>query len=137
AAEARRGVEARELPPPPARQARFLRELAFRRLERRLALRERPGRQLEELLARRLPELPDERHGSVIIDCHNCDRAGMLHDLALVLAPALDGDVDQLAVVDCLRRVRLHARASLSTRRRSSGPNHGGLPAAAFSPTRS
>src|SRR5215208_4809588 len=55
----------------------------------------------------------------------------MLHDLALLFAPPLAHAVDELAVVDDARRVRLH-RASLSTSARCSGPNHGGEPAAAF-----
>ena len=54
------------------------------------------------------------------VDGDDRDRAGMLDDLALVVAPALERDVDQLAVVDGARLVGLHA-ASRSTSARSLG----------------
>src|SRR5436309_669386 len=55
----------------------------------------------------------------------------MLDDLALVLAPPLDGHVEELAVVHVAGCVGLQvAKRSTSCRCRAS--NHGGSPAAAF-----
>src|SRR5207248_4294781 len=136
AAEAGRRVEGGELAPRAAPQARLLLELAPRGREGLLAFLERPRRKLQQLLARRLPQLAHERHPLLRVDGDDRHRARVLDDLALVLAPALERDVDQLAVVHRPRLVGLHA-ASLSTSRRSSGPSHGGSPAAAFSPARS
>ena len=69
---------------------------------------------------------------SLAVDGDDRDRSGMLDDLPLAVPPALDRDVDQLAVVDACA-TRRASRASRSTSARSSGPNHGGDPAAAFS----
>ena len=54
------------------------------------------------------------------VDGDDRDGARMLDDLALVVAPALERHVDELAVVDDARLVGLHA-ASSATRARSSG----------------
>src|SRR5262249_58786920 len=102
---------------------------------RRFACCERAGRQLEQVLADCLAPLPDERELPVVVDGDNRDGAWMLDDLALVLAPALGRDVEQLAVVHRAGRVGLHA-ANRSTSRRCSASNHGGSPAAAVEPAR-
>jgi hypothetical protein len=44
--------------------------------------------------------LSDERDHPFLIDGHDGNCAGMLDDLAFVLTPLFDGDVEQLAVVD-------------------------------------
>src|SRR5581483_3597770 len=133
---ARRRPERRRLVPLAAAQAGLLLELAPRRRERFLAGIDRPGRQLEQPPPRRLAQLPHERHTPLPVDGHDRNRARMLHDIPLVLAPALERDVDQLPVVHLARLVRLHP-ARLSTSRRSSLPNQGGAPAAAFAVARS
>src|SRR2546423_1167364 len=77
-AEARRRVEGRQLAPGASGQAGLLLQLALRGHERLLALRQRPRRQLEQLLPGRLPQLPHERHPVVIVDRDDCDRPGGL-----------------------------------------------------------
>ncbi len=61
--------------------------------------------------AGRLAHLADERHLAFGVDGHDRDRARMLNDLALVLAPALDGDREELSLPHDLGRVRLHERS--------------------------
>src|SRR5256885_3742783 len=134
AAEAGSRVEGLHRLPGPACQARLLRELSPSADERCLARLERACRQLEKVSAHRLAPLANEGEHPVAIDRDYRDGAGVLDDFALVFAPALERDVDQLPVVDGSRGVRLHA-ARRSTRRRCSASNQGGLPAAAFSPT--
>src|SRR4051794_14351629 len=119
------------MPPLTAAEARLLSELPLRRHERLLALVHRSRRKLQELFARRLAQLANENDVVFRIDGHDRNRAWMFDDLALVIAPPLERDVDELPVVDGARRIRLHT-ASLSTSARSSGPNHGCEPAAAF-----
>src|SRR5581483_3840068 len=136
AAEARRRPEGRELRPRPAAQAALLAQLALRTRERLLPVLADARRQLEQRLARGLAELRDEPDLVLAVDGDDRDGLGVLDDLALVRAPLLDRHVDQLAVVDGARLVGRHA-ASRSTSARSSGPNQGGEPAAAFSAVRS
>src|SRR5436309_8528061 len=121
AAEARCRVKRRRLAPGPTRQARLFCELAPRAGQRRLALLERARRQLEELAANRLAPLANESQHAVAVDRDNRDGAGVLHDLAVVFAPAFERDVDQLSVVDGFRGIRLH-EARRSTRPAATRP---------------
>src|SRR5438270_5114706 len=130
-AEPRSRVEGRPLAPAATPQPCLFLELSPGALEGGLAILERHRRQLEQLFAHSLPSLADERQHPLQIDRDDRDRARMLDDLPLVLAPTLQGDVDELAVVDDPCLVGLHA-ANRSTSRRSSAPNQGGDPARAF-----
>src|SRR5205814_848714 len=114
AAKAGRRPERSELAPVPAGQAALLAQLTLRGRERVLPPLARAGRQLDEVPARGLAKLPHEPQ----------------------LVPGVGGDVDELPVVDDAGLVGLHS-ASRSTSLRSSGPNQGGSPAAAFSAVRS
>src|SRR5204862_652606 len=105
AAEAGRRPERRQLAPAPTRQSALLAQLAPRRRRRLLALLPRPGGQLEQPPPGRLAQLPNEGDAAVAVDCHDRHRAGMLDDLALVLAPTLDRDAEQLPRVDRPRLV--------------------------------
>src|SRR5580765_3031980 len=87
--EPRRRPERRHKPPVPAVEARLLCELATGRLRRLLTLLERSRRQLHHQLPRRLTLLADERDVPLAVDRDHCDRARMLDDLPLVVAPAL------------------------------------------------
>src|SRR5262245_9684946 len=129
ATEPRRRPEPRAARPRPSAQAGLLLKLAPRGLEWLLALLTRAGRQLEQLLARRLAQLANEDDAILGVGRDDRHRAGVLDDLALVVAPALHGDADESPVIDDPRVVRPH-RASRSTSRRCSSPNHGGDPAA-------
>jgi hypothetical protein len=124
AAEARRRPELRERRPRAAAQSRLLAKLTPRALVGRLARVERSCWELEQLRARGLAQLPDEGHIVIPVDRHDRDGAGMLDDLPLVLAPALDDDVEKLSVVDRARLVRLHRR--ILTRMRSPAPPYRG-----------
>src|SRR5262245_26496539 len=95
ATEPRRRPERRAARPRPSAQAGLLGELALRGLERLLALVQRAGRQLEQLLPRRLAQLADEHDAILGIDGHDRHGAWVLDDLALVVAPALDGDAHE------------------------------------------
>ena len=80
-AEARGGEELRAGLPRGRRQTAFLGELAARGLVRRLARLERPGRDLEQRLAGRVPPLAD--HGEPLaVPGEDRGRPGMLDDLA-------------------------------------------------------
>src|SRR5262245_43276293 len=131
ATEPRRRPEPRAARPRPSAQAGLLGELAPRGLERLLALLQRAGRQLEQLLPRRLAQLADEDDAILGVGGDDRHRAGVLDDFALVVTPALHGDADEPPAVDDARLVGPHC-ASRSTSRRSSSPNHGGDPAATF-----
>src|SRR5207249_6335404 len=87
----------------------LLLELAPSAVERRLILLERARRELEQLLPHRLPALADERQHSLPVDRDDRDRPGMLDDLTLVLAPALQRDAHELPLVDDACLVGLHA----------------------------
>src|SRR5207245_9687020 len=54
----------------------------------------------------------DEGDVTFAVDRDDRDGSPVLDDLALVVAPALDGDADQPALVDDFRLVRLHAPTS-------------------------
>src|SRR5215213_1896427 len=61
----------------------------------------------------------------------------MLHDLALLIAPPLERDVEELALVDGAGFVGSHPSAKRSTSRRCAASNHGGEPAAVLERARS
>ena len=88
---------------------------------------DQPRRQLEQLAARRHAALADEDDALFGVDGHDRDRVRRVGDLVAVL----DEDGEALPLPDPLHR------ASPSTYARSSRPNHGGSPAAAFSAARS
>src|SRR5439155_13093294 len=134
ATEARGRVEHRRLTPGAARQAGLLLELAPGARERGLTVRQRARRQFDELPPRRFPTLAHQSEDALSIDCDDCDCPWMLDDLALVIAPALERDAEELSVVDESSGIGLHP-ANRSTRARCSLSNHGGDPAAAFSRT--
>jgi hypothetical protein len=99
AAKARGRVERRNLAPRPTRQTCLLFELTPRASQWCLTLLERSGRQLHELGAHRFATLSNESQHPLAIDGDDRDGAGVTDDLALVLAPPFERDVDQLAVV--------------------------------------
>ena len=80
-AEARSGEEPRAGFPRGRGQTAFLGELAARGLVRRLARLERPGRDLEQRLAGRVPPLADHRQ-PLAVPGEDRGRTGMLDDLA-------------------------------------------------------
>src|SRR5439155_13107262 len=92
-----------------AAEPRLLDELSLRCRERFLVRLPRSGRELQQVLARRLAELADERYLPLAVDSDDCDRAGMADDLPLVVAPALDVDADPPPLEDPPRLVRPHA----------------------------
>src|SRR5579885_1979211 len=111
AREPGRRPEAAEPRPRAAGQAALLLQLALRRRERLLAGLARAGRYLQQMTARRLARLAHERDLALPVDGDDRDRARMFDHLALVVAPLLDGDRDELALPGELRRVRLHERS--------------------------
>src|SRR5579872_2129162 len=113
--EAGRSPQHRTAAPVAAAEAGFLLQLALRTRERGLTRFERTGWELEQLAPRRLAQLAPEHDALVAVDGHDRHRARVLDDLAVVLAPALDDDVEQLAVVDRARLVRPHATRSLAS----------------------
>src|SRR5919204_250937 len=86
--------------PVAAGEPRLLFELALRGRERLFIGLARAGREFEQVPARGLTQLADERRVPVGLDGEDRDRAGMVDDLALVLPPALHVDADQPAVED-------------------------------------
>src|SRR5579884_170247 len=110
-AEPRRRPERRQLAPIAAGQPTLLLQLAPRGRQWLLPRLGRSRRQFQQPPPRRLAQLPNERHVSLGVHRHDGDRAGMLHDLALVLAPTLDREAEQPPVEDAARRVRLEAHA--------------------------
>src|SRR5919204_803508 len=104
-AEARRREERCCERPVAAGEPRLLFELALRGRERLFIGLARAGGEFEQVPARGLTELADERHVPVGLEGEDRDRAGMVDDLALVLPPALHVDADQPAVEDPPRLV--------------------------------
>src|SRR5205807_2868971 len=86
-AKARRREERAELAPLSAGQSDLFLELPLRTRQRLFAGLERPGRQLDQPLARRFTQLPNERHVTVGVDRDDRSGAGMLNNLALVSGP--------------------------------------------------
>src|SRR5947209_15498364 len=131
AAETGRRVEGGELTPRATREPCLLLELAARAVMRTFPLLECAGRKFEQVLAHGFASLPHERQHALLVDRDDGDRAGMLDYLPLMLAPTLDRDVEQLAVVHGPCGVGLQA-AKRSTSRRCSASYRGPEPARAF-----
>src|SRR5205823_3953511 len=98
----------------PARQARFLVQFALCRRERVLIKLARPRRKLEEPGTRRLARLADERDEPLPVDGHDGNGARMPDDLAFLVAPLLDRNLDLPAVERDLERVGLHCASRRS-----------------------
>ena len=115
AAEAGDGPELRHLGPLAARQTGLLCELAPGSDEGLLTGPvERACRELDEVLPGRLAQLAHEGDLPLRVDGDDHDRAGMLDDLALVVAPLLERDGEELALPGGAGRIGLHARSCLA-----------------------
>src|SRR5262249_16732050 len=95
-------------------KARLLLELSLGRRKRLLASLARAGGKVEQPLPRRLAELAHERYVPASLDGDDRNRARVADDLAVVVAPLLDVDADQTAVVGAPGSVRPHASSRAS-----------------------